>query len=146
MGDTFTFVRAGEAASPGSCLICGFDRRDFIDFRRDMEYYGAVLVCISCINELGTVPELDFVSRIDYEEQVSLNQSQSETIRSYEGLRKKLEDGLVRVANDFTVDFDSTGINRRPALQGKPGFVKLVEPAKQRVPEYLDPFGEPPVD
>jgi hypothetical protein len=106
-----------------------------------MEYYGAVLVCVSCIQELGTVPQLDFVSRIDYEEQAALARSLTQTVQSYEGLRKKLEDGLVRVANDFTVDFDSTGINRTPTLQGEQGYVKLVEPAKQRIPEDINsPF------
>lgn len=141
MSDTFTFVKAGEAAHPGTCLICGFDRRDFVDFRRDMEYYGAVLVCVSCIQELGTVPELDFVSRIDYEEQAALVRSLTQAIQSYEGIRKKLEDGLVRVANDFTVDFDSAGINRTPKIQGEQGYVKLIEPTEQRISEDINsPF------
>lgn len=117
--DTFKYVQAGQAASPGTCAICGFDRRDFIDFGITAEYYGAILVCVECIGELSNVEQLDFVRRSDYDAVTALNNSLTGTIREYEGLRQGLEDGLVRVSRDFTLAFDNVGVHSVAPVSGE---------------------------
>lgn len=116
--DTFKYVQAGMAASPGTCAICGFDRRDFIDFGITAEYYGAILVCVECIADLSNVEQLDFVRRSDYNMVAALNNSLTNTIKEYEGLRQGLEDGLVRVSRDFTLAFDNVGVHSVAPISG----------------------------
>lgn len=49
-------------ASPGKCAVCGYsasgdsepdDRRQYLDFGLDIEYYGAIYICTACVNEVA---------------------------------------------------------------------------------------------
>lgn len=136
MSDTFAFVQAGMAAFPGTCLICGYDKRDMIDTKREVEYYGAILFCVECINDMGTVPQLNFVSRIELEESKALVNSLSELVQQYETLRRNLEDGLVRVASDFNIEFDRMGILRNNAVSEPQIRPVSATVAERKLPTY----------
>lgn len=48
-------------ALPGKCAVCGFaasgedqtDRRQYLDFGLDIDYYGVVYICTTCLNEVA---------------------------------------------------------------------------------------------
>lgn len=38
-------------AMPGKCSVCGSVEREVLDFGLDVEFYGAVVICVSCLTE-----------------------------------------------------------------------------------------------
>lgn len=53
--------------APGICLVCGtagIDDRKFVDFGKQVEWYGAVYLCSECITEVaravGFIPVAEF--------------------------------------------------------------------------------------
>lgn len=57
------FQLVDSPALPGKCAVCGYsasgesepsDRRRYIDFGMDLDYYGAVVICTTCIEEVAT--------------------------------------------------------------------------------------------
>jgi hypothetical protein len=56
--------------SPGTCVLCGVagpcsDGRKFVDFGLQIEFYGAVVFCTSCIGSVATVA--GFISSVEHE-------------------------------------------------------------------------------
>lgn len=45
-------------ASPGKCAVCGAVDRPVIDFGMDLDYYGAVLMCVGCVRSAAEVADL----------------------------------------------------------------------------------------
>lgn len=142
--DTFKFVEAQHAPHPGRCIICGFDRRDFVDIQRDAEYYGAILICVECIQELTNVEQLPWVQRADFETQQQINRSLRQTVLEYEALRRTLEDGLVDVASNFTRAFDAVHREGDSELSNDSGT--LQKNGEPRPSDGLFGFGQHSVD
>jgi DNA-directed RNA polymerase subunit RPC12/RpoP len=53
--------------APGVCMLCGtagIDNRTFVDFGKQVEWYGAVYLCSECIKEVaiavGFIPVAEF--------------------------------------------------------------------------------------
>lgn len=46
------------AAAPGKCAVCGAVDRPVIDFGFDVDYYGAVYICVECMKAANTVVDL----------------------------------------------------------------------------------------
>jgi hypothetical protein len=44
---------------PGKCAVCGAVDRPVIDFKMELEYYGGVFFCITCMEEAAT--KIDYV-------------------------------------------------------------------------------------
>lgn len=51
----FKIVSAGNLPAPGKCVVCGTVERDCLDFGLDIDYFGAVLLCATCMGEAATV-------------------------------------------------------------------------------------------
>ena len=54
--------------APGICFLCGSagdDKRKFIDFGKQIEWYGAVYVCTFCIVEVAEAAEFIPVANFD---------------------------------------------------------------------------------
>jgi len=54
--------------APGTCFVCGSagdDKRKFIDFGKQIEWYGAVYVCTECIVEVAEASEYIPVASFD---------------------------------------------------------------------------------
>ena len=49
--------------SPGKCACCGAVDRPVVDFDMTIEFYGAVLFCVTCLTEAATV--IDMVPAIE---------------------------------------------------------------------------------
>ena len=54
----FKVIYGGSLPAPGKCGVCGSVERDCIDFGLDVDYYGAVLLCVECISEAHSVAGL----------------------------------------------------------------------------------------
>lgn len=99
--DTFKFVPAGLAPAPGTCMICGSNQRDFIDWGREAEYYGAILFCVDCVKDITNVEQLGITTT---EEIDKLNKHLVEmthelkTLREY---REKVRNGVLFVLDDI---------------------------------------------
>lgn len=61
-------------AHPGKCCVCGATDRECVDFGMDLEDYGAVYFCTSCLREVGLIVGL---IHPDVYEQAKLEAGQS---------------------------------------------------------------------
>lgn len=52
-------------AAPGKCAICGAVNRPVVDFGMTIEFYGAVMFCIECMQSAARA--VDMVSRVEVE-------------------------------------------------------------------------------
>lgn len=60
----FVFVERQYLPFPGTCIICGSNQRDCIDFGANIEYHGALLMCISCVKAMiDQIPQLEVVRK-----------------------------------------------------------------------------------
>lgn len=66
--------------NPGKCACCGSVERPVVDFGMTIEFYGAVLLCVTCLAEAGQIVGLVPVEQLR-EAQESLAQSTEETLR-----------------------------------------------------------------
>lgn len=57
-------------ASPGKCAVCGSVTRPVVDINFNLDRYGAVYFCTSCIGEAATF--LGYVPSIDLERETSV--------------------------------------------------------------------------
>lgn len=77
--------------APGVCFVCGtagLDDRKFIDFGKQIEWYGAVYLCSECIKEvaiaIGFIPVADFNGLL--EEFKSLSTTYDKLCDEYSGV------------------------------------------------------------
>lgn len=67
-------VYPSPVASPGKCGVCGAVDRPVVDFNMTIQFYGAVYICIICMNEAAQ--KINLVPRSQLEDaQDSLSQS-----------------------------------------------------------------------
>lgn len=62
--------------NPGKCAVCGAVDRPVIDFGLNIDFYGAVLLCVSCIREVSS--DLGMVELSEMQRQ------EAEATRSFE--------------------------------------------------------------
>lgn len=43
------------AVAPGKCAVCGSVERPVIDFGFDVDYYGTVYICVTCLTEAAGI-------------------------------------------------------------------------------------------
>jgi hypothetical protein len=87
-------IHTAPPKAPGKCFICstggGVDERKFLDFGKQLKWYGAVYFCSECIREiaeaLGYYPAEIFKL---------LTEANSELIQANDQLRKSLESANV---------------------------------------------------
>lgn len=109
-------------ALPGKCVICGYpggihgDGRKFVDFQFDIDFYGAVIFCTSCLT--NCVNKLGFLS--------------PEQTKELEGKLLKLEESLQRALTenarlrnaldslDFLGSGNSSTVKSTPEKPSKP--------------------------
>lgn len=64
---------------PGKCAVCGNPNNPVVDFGMTLQFYGAVYLCFTCVEEAGAAIGLVPVSKLR-EAQESLAQSVDETL------------------------------------------------------------------
>ncbi|MGS2592236.1 hypothetical protein [Streptomyces hebeiensis] len=96
--------------APGICVSCStadIDDRKFIDFNKEVEYYGVIYICTPCVTELAKL--LNFIPMESFEdlhkEYRKLQIDHNHLINKY----SKVEDALFALRPDST-SIDS-GIN-----------------------------------
>lgn len=57
MSDRFHVIPANRLPSPAKCWCCGSSTRPCIDWGSDIQFMGAVLLCITCVAEAATLLE-----------------------------------------------------------------------------------------
>lgn len=63
--DKFQILK-GSTPLPSSCIACGMQDKgnnEFVDLTKDIDYFGAVLLCVTCAKEIAYV--VGFVSEED---------------------------------------------------------------------------------
>lgn len=86
--------------SPGVCCLCGSaggDKRTFLDFGKQLDWYGAVYFCSECINEC--VLATGHVKVLLYKE---LNEMYKTSVTELEEIKLRYE--AVKHALSFTLD------------------------------------------
>lgn len=99
--DIFKYVPAGQAAAPGTCRVCGSEKRDLIDTGLWFEYEGAVLFCTDCIMEIVNVDELKIMRQADAVNLMVENERLMKRDKAMKQVRKDLRSALVAVADNI---------------------------------------------
>lgn len=55
--DRFHIIPENRLPSPAKCWCCGATKRPCVDWGSDVQYMGAVLLCITCLAEAATLLE-----------------------------------------------------------------------------------------
>lgn len=124
-------------AAPGKCVVCGYsggkdeDDRTFIDFGFDLDYYGVVYFCSSCMVEIANV--IGFFSEDQYNKIARENLLLSDSL------------GTVRRERDAATDALRTYLNGGPAIGAvaeSEELPKPVPPSKRPAPKKSGPKSE----
>lgn len=97
--------------APGVCFLCGSagdDKRKFIDFGKNIEWYGTVYICTQCVIEVSEaadyIPVANFNNLYDEHRELKIKYSQ------LEAKYKPFEEAISNVVESRTsvpdVDFD----------------------------------------
>lgn len=126
--DTFKYIPVERLPMPGTCCICGSNQRGCIDFGITVEYFGAVLICVECIQDITNVEELALVSEaavFDWKMRVG---SANHQIAILKAASKEIKDDLVAMGNridDLVVNYSQ---HSRDSFKGSdPSFGDILE-------------------
>ena len=94
---------------PGKCAVCGGVRGPVVDFGLNIQYYGAVMLCVTCVQEAG-----DRVGMVRPEVNVSDNlqtgQSVAEFLEAHE--LKVVPNGLHDLLSSLVASYIATADSR----------------------------------
>ena len=97
MSDRFFLIPGNRLPLPAKCWCCGSHTRDCIDFGTNVEFFGAVLLCTTCVAEATTVlPQLPDMEKIRLQEQ---NTRLEKIIKDF----RNAVDAVVSTTNDAVV-------------------------------------------
>lgn len=124
-------------ANPGVCIVCGSSRtddRNYIDFGKQLEWFGAVYFCTECISE--TLDVMDFVKSSTMESTVTeLYQEKANVMNLRDqigALESVLKFYIDRGPSNGTVDDIVSGVTAYMETMGvlasHSGFSKRTEP------------------
>lgn len=98
---------------PSQCCVCGSGERDCVDFGKQEDWYGAVLICTSCFRAAADqIPELELLPLNAFKDYTAGVESKIATadklIQAWENFRAKQLDILESFSSDvstFTANF-----------------------------------------
>lgn len=112
-------------ATPGKCAVCGYaasgnetepdDKRQYIDFGLDIDYYGVVYICTTCIHEL--THQLGYILPVEadeFENKIEELTSRITRLEVVTDVINSMADVLIMhgwvssVGSDFSVEGEST--------------------------------------
>lgn len=99
--DSFPVIPAGLLPTPGTCSKCGSNLRDCIDLGINVDYYGAVLLCVSCAGEFVNVDQLNLVTKHKFDEIKYQYDKLSHGFNDLNNALTGLRDGLLRDIDAF---------------------------------------------
>jgi hypothetical protein len=119
--DTFKYVPVGLLPMPGTCATCGSNQRGCVDFGITVEYFGALLICESCIIDITNVEQLGLMTRKEAAAIVEQNDLFVLRDREMVSAREDLRNALVAAADSLdgrvlstttSVELDTTSTNQ----------------------------------
>lgn len=117
--------------APGICSLCGSaggDDRKFIDFGKQLEWYGAVYFCSFCIREAAEA--IDYIPVANFDElhkefrelRIKFDQLEAKNKSVEDALRVLLGDG-----NSLSVDNNDAVRDVLPPMEESPTNVSAIE-------------------
>lgn len=94
--------------SPSKCVCCGDGDRDCIDFGLTLQFYGAVLLCVTCVAQAIRTwgPQLDAASLADYNELLSENITLKNKLSQLPALEEELANAVLTAVSKYNNDRD----------------------------------------
>lgn len=139
--DRYHYIEPEFLPFPGSCAICGSNRRACLDFNIDIDFFGTLLVCTECIVEFVNVEQLGMMRKSDAIKLMEENDLMKRQLTMAVDAMEDMQSGLVA-----TVD---TYVHRVRDLVVEP-VVDTLLPTKEH-PEHVgtnisaETLGGPPV-
>jgi len=99
--DTFKYIPVGLLPLPGTCATCGSNQRGCVDFGITVEYFGALLICESCIVDITNVDELGLMTKKEAASIIEQNDLLVLRDREMVQAREELRNALVAAANSL---------------------------------------------
>lgn len=141
---------------PGKCACCGSIERPVVDFGMTLDFYGAVMLCVTCLAEAGRIVGLVPVEELQLAQE-SLAQSIDENLRSAGkvAITNEQQRSLivaVRGLSDLVLSFDPSGdaVVNGPTAEAEPNLFETVigtdrelqdsEPSESGTPEQVFDF------
>jgi transcription elongation factor Elf1 len=120
--DRYVLIAKQYLPHPGTCAICGSNQRDCVDFRIDIDYMGAFLLCTECVGEVVNVDELHLMRKADAVTLMEENDLMRRQLNQAVDAMEDMQSGLVA-----TVD---TYVHRIRNLTSEP-VVSVMEPTEE---------------
>ena len=95
-----SFIPGISLPSPGTCVSCGSTGIDSIDSGRTDPFYGALLICVSCIRWAATqYPQMGLMRASDHQRAVANMTTEIEKVDN-------IEPTLDQLSSDFSAAID----------------------------------------
>jgi hypothetical protein len=117
---------------PGKCAVCGGVDRPIVDFGLNIQFYGAVMLCVDCVSEAGV--RVGMVRPEDNAEaNLQTGQSVTEFLEAHDFkvVTRELHDALSTLVSSY-IDVTATGLDSvpsrmdHPSSKGTQGKLRLV--------------------
>lgn len=99
--EPYFLIPAQYLPNPGTCRTCGSNQRDCVDFGITIDFEGAILICVSCIQQLKYIEELDLIDRKTVDNVIEANRKLMVQQAALDLLKKELRDGVVAVLDRY---------------------------------------------
>lgn len=106
--EPFSLIPVGFLPNPGICRICGSNQRACVDFGLTFDFEGAVLICVSCFQQVKYIDELGFIDRKTVESVIEANRQLMLKQTALDLLKKELYDGVVAVLDSYVAAVDDS--------------------------------------
>lgn len=120
---------------PGKCAVCGTADRSVVDFGADVDWFGAIYLCVSCLTEAAATIGMVSAERVSVAEQQA-----GQFIRDY-----LIDNDLMVVSSEWyerAADLFG-GLPVSDAYIGLPDRIEDSGPAREEVSGQLElPIGE----
>jgi hypothetical protein len=105
---------------PGKCAVCGGVSRPVVDFGLNIQFYGAVMLCVDCVSEAGV--RVGMVRPEDNaEDNLQTGQSVTEFLEAHDFkvVTRELHDALASVVSCY-IDVDASRVASIPSRLDHP--------------------------
>ncbi len=134
----FQVVKDNQLIAPGKCAGCGKISGDFVDIGLELDFYGVVYICVSCMVEVAN--QLQYYSPV---QQKIIRDSNVKLREINAKLREKLEKSNAALAAFAELNRDRNPVASDPESTDYPERPAIPEPVVTDVPsDEPEPEGE----
>lgn len=88
------------AALPGNCTVCGAVDRPVVDFNFDLDFYGAIVICVECMKAAAEI--LGMVDRESLDRAELVQRAHSDQIMAAKELTDEYYNRIADLLGEFT--------------------------------------------